>query len=72
MSLVALLMCITGVAVNIFFTIRREKNKEGDQGGIRAKMASWSEKKRFKECKDDWLENLRKYDDPDVDLKDIW
>jgi hypothetical protein len=26
----------------------------------------------IKECKDDWLENLRKYDDPDVDLEDIW
>ncbi|MGW8159739.1 MAG: recombinase [Desulfoprunum sp.] len=26
----------------------------------------------IKECKDDWFENLRKYDDPDVDLEDIW
>jgi len=26
----------------------------------------------IKECKDDWFENLRKYDDPDVALEDIW
>lgn len=26
----------------------------------------------IKKCKEDWLENLRKYDEPEVDLEDIW
>jgi len=26
----------------------------------------------IKECREDWLENIRMYDDPDIDLEDIW
>ncbi len=29
-------------------------------------------KEEIRECKDDWLENLRMYDDPNVDIEDIW
>lgn len=26
----------------------------------------------IRECKDDWLENLRRYDDPTIDIENIW
>ncbi len=29
-------------------------------------------KEEIKESKDEWLETIRKYDDPDTDLEDIW
>ena len=29
-------------------------------------------KEEIKESKDEWLETLRKYDDPDTDFEDIW
>ena len=29
-------------------------------------------KEEIKESKDEWLETIRKYDDPDADLEDVW
>lgn len=29
-------------------------------------------REEIKECKDDWLENLRMYDNPSIDIEDIW
>jgi len=29
-------------------------------------------KEEIKESKDEWLETIRKYDDPDTDFEDIW
>lgn len=29
-------------------------------------------KEEIKNCKDEWLENIRMYDNPNIDLDDIW
>ncbi len=29
-------------------------------------------KEEIKENKDEWLETFQKYDDPDVDIQDVW
>ncbi len=29
-------------------------------------------KEEIKNCKDEWLENIRMYDSPNIDLDDIW
>ena len=29
-------------------------------------------KKEIKECKSEWMETVKRYDDPDIDLEDVW
>jgi site-specific recombinase XerD len=43
-----------------------------NETGLVSKEDLAAMKVEIKECKDEWIETVRKYDDPNIDLEELW